>query len=62
MRTFKTEFARSGFSQPRRREMTLKSRETQDKPKEQLTDREIRDLMGTNRQTYHRKNGAVRRR
>lgn len=62
MRTFRTEFARLGLSQPRRREVTLKSSETQDKPKERLTDRELRDLMGTNRQTYHRRNGAIRSR
>lgn len=62
MRTFRTEFARLGLSQPRRREVTLKSGEAQDKPKERLTDRDFRDLMGVNRQTYRRKNGAVRSR
>ena len=32
------------------------------KPKEKLTQREIEELMGTKRDTYKRKNGAIRRR
>lgn len=33
-----------------------------DKPKVRLSDRELADLMGTNRDTYTRRRGAVRKR
>ena len=33
-----------------------------EKPKKKLKQREIEELMGTKRDTYKRKNGAVRRR
>lgn len=59
MRTFKTEFVRLGLSQPRRREVTMKSGKTSEKPKERLSDREWRELMGTNRPTYSRKKGGA---
>lgn len=59
MRTFKTEFARLGLSQPRRREITMKSSEASDKPKERLSDREWRELMGEYRPTYGRKKGGA---
>lgn len=63
MRTFKSEFARLGLSQPRRREITLKSSKTKDKPDKQLTERDWAELMGTNRPTYNRaKGGAFRQR
>lgn len=35
---------------------------TADKPKERLSDRELAELMGTNRDTYTRRRGAVRKR
>lgn len=61
MRTFKSEFTRLGLLQTRRREITMKSKAS-DKPKERLTDRDWAEIMGVNRQTYKRVNGAVRRR
>lgn len=35
---------------------------TADKPQERLSERELAELMGTNRDTYTRRRGAVRRR
>ncbi len=35
---------------------------TADKPKERLSDRELEELMGCNRDTYTRRRGAVRKR
>ena len=43
-------------------EIDQKDTRTRDKREERLTDREWRELMGTNRQTYRRVNGAIRRR
>lgn len=63
MRTFKSEFARLGLLQARRREITTKSSKTSDKPKERLTDRDFAELMGVHRPTYKRgKGGAFRQR
>lgn len=62
MRTFRSEFSRLGLLQTRRREVTMKSSKTKGKKEERLTDRDFRELMGVNRDTYKRKNGAIRRR
>lgn len=62
MRTFKTEFARLGLSEPRRREVTLKGSKAKDKREERLTDRDFRELMGMNRPTYGRVKGRVKQR
>lgn len=62
MRTFKSEFARLGLLQARRREITLKSSKTSDKQEERLTDRDFAELMGVNRDTYRRVNGRIKRR
>lgn len=35
---------------------------TAEKPKEQLSDRELAELMGINRDTFTRRRGAVRKR
>ncbi len=35
---------------------------TADKPKERLSDRDLAELMGTKRDTYTRRRGAVRKR
>lgn len=59
MRTIKSEFARLGLSAPRRREITLKSSKTTDKPEERLTDRDWAELMGANRPTYNRAKGGA---
>lgn len=61
MRTIKSEFARLGLLQTRRREVTTKSSKAKDKPKERLTERDFKELMGQYRDTYKRKNGAIRR-
>lgn len=63
MRTFRSEFARLGLLQTRRREITLKSSKAKGKPKERLTDRDWAEIMGVNRPTYQRgKGGAYRQR
>ncbi len=63
MRTFKSEFARLGLLQTRRREKTLKGSKAKGKGEERLTDRDFRELMGINRPTYRRgKGGAFRQR
>lgn len=62
MRTFKSEFARLGLLQTRRRKKTLKSSKAKDKKEERLTDKDWAYLMGTNRDTYRRVNGRIKRR
>lgn len=63
MRTLKSEFARLGLLQTRRREVTLKGSKTSDKQEERLTDRDFAELMGVHRPKYKRgKGGAFRQR
>lgn len=57
MRTLRSELVEKGLVDPDKVTVVKKN-----KVKESFSDRELRDLMGTNRQTYKRKNGAVRRR
>ncbi len=42
-------------------EMNLNTN-TADKPEKRLSDKELADLMGTNRDTYTRRRGSVRKR
>lgn len=63
MRTIKSEFARLGLLQTRRREITIKSGKPKGKKEERLTDRDFKELMGVHRPTYRRgKGGAFRQR
>lgn len=62
MRTLKSEFARLGLLQTRRREVTLKSSKAKDKQEERLTDRDFKELMGVHRPTYGRVKGRVKQR
>lgn len=63
MRTVQGELINKGLSQPRECKLERKSIRTRDKQSERLTDRELADLMGTNRDTYRRgPGGAFRRR
>lgn len=62
MRTFRSEFDRLGLLAARRREVVLKGSKTSSKREERLTDRDFKELMGVNRDTYKRKNGAIRKR
>lgn len=62
MRTLKSEFARLGLLQSRRREITLKSGKAKDKQEERLTDRDFMELMGVHRPTYGRVKGRVKQR
>lgn len=62
MWSLQSELLKHGF-RPLRREIDRKDTRTKDKPKERLSDRELRELMGQNRPTYARgKGGAFRQR
>ena len=60
MGTLQSELVEKGLSDARTGEVERKS--TKGKPSEQLTDRDLRYLMGEYRQTHKRVNGAIRRR
>lgn len=62
MRTIRSEFERLGLLQTRRREKPLKSSKATDKQDERLTERDFKELMGVNRDTYRRVNGRIKRR
>ena len=63
MRTLKDQLIEKGLSQPAGRAEGKQSTKVRDKREEQLTDRELAYLMGTNRPTYGRvKGGAFRQR
>ncbi|WP_252503261.1 hypothetical protein [Sporosarcina sp. Marseille-Q4943] len=61
MRTLQDQLIEKGLSQPAGREKAQKSIKTKGKRKERLTDRELAELMGTNRPTYGRKKGGAYR-
>lgn len=62
MRSLQSELIKHGC-RASRQGINRKNTRTKDKPKERLTDRELRDLMGMNRDTYRRgTGGAIRRR
>lgn len=61
MRSLQSELLKHGF-RPLRREVDRKDTRTSTKPEERLTDRDFRELMGQNRDTYKRVNGRIRRR
>lgn len=63
MRTLKDQLIEKGLSRRTGREIDRKSIRTSDKQEERLTDRELADLMGVNRDVYRRgPGGAYRRR
>ena len=55
-----TKVIEKGQKQANRSELKKKQANISNKNKEALTRREIENLMGCNRQTYHRVGGAVR--
>lgn len=61
MRSLQSELIRHGF-QPSKRRIRKKRTRTKGQCSEQLTDRELVELMGLNRDTYKRVNGRIRRR
>ena len=61
MKSLQKELVEKGLSDARTGEVERKDTRTMGKS-EQLSDREWAELMGANRQTYKRKNGAIRRR
>lgn len=58
MKTLKTELLRHGF-QRSKPTVAKDNTKTKRKRKEHLTDRDLRELMGTNRPTYARKKGGA---
>ena len=62
MKSLQMEPAEIGLSDALIGEIKRKNTRTRDKSSEQLSDREWAELMGTNRQTYKRVNGAIRKR
>jgi hypothetical protein len=62
MKSLQTELVEKGLSDARTGNVEQNDTRTRGASSEQLTDREWAELMGANRQTYNRKNGAIRRR
>ncbi|WP_336822958.1 hypothetical protein [Sporosarcina sp. USHLN248] len=63
MRTLQDQLIEKGLSRRTGREIDQKSIRTSDKQEERLTDRELAELMGVNRDVYRRgPGGAYRRR
>ncbi|WP_419962086.1 hypothetical protein [Psychrobacillus sp. BM2] len=55
-----TKYIETGLKQVDRGEFVNERPNTSNKSKEQMTCREIEELMGCNRQTYRRVGGAIR--
>lgn len=62
MKTLQTELIEKGYLQARTSEVDEKSTKATDKPKEQLSQWELEELMGTRRDTFKRHRGSVRKR
>lgn len=62
MRTLKDQLVEKGLSRSRTGELDRKSIGTRGKREERLTDRELADLMGVNRDRYRRGPGGAFRR
>jgi len=56
MRTLQSELVEKGLSKKQKEQTTNRNPQS-----EKLSRRELEDLMGMNRQTYRRVNGAIRR-
>ncbi|WP_432358816.1 hypothetical protein [Sporosarcina sp. UB5] len=61
MRTLQDQLIEKGLSRQRTGEIDRKNTRTRVKQSEQLTDRDLRELMGVNRDIYTRRGGAIRR-
>ena len=59
MGTLQDQLIEKGLSQPRTSEVDRKSIRTREKQSERMSDRELAELMGTNRPTYTRKRGGA---
>lgn len=59
MRTLQDKLIEKGLSSPRTGEAERKSIWTRGKRSERMTDRELAELMGTNRPRYARKRGGA---
>ena len=59
MRLLQDQLIEKGLSQPRTCEVEQKSIRTREKQSERMTDRELAELMGTNRPRYARKRGGA---
>lgn len=59
MRTLQDQLIEKGFSRRVGREIDRKSTKFRGKREERLTNRELADLMGTNRPRYARKRGGA---
>lgn len=63
MKTIQEQLIEKGLVQPVKRDIKQKDTETSKKRNERLSERELAELMGINRQTYRRgPSGAIRRR
>ncbi|WP_342538344.1 hypothetical protein MKY15_19790 [Sporosarcina sp. FSL K6-1540] len=62
MKSLQVELVGKGLSDARTGEVEQKNTGTKGKSSEQLSDRDWAELMGSNRQTYKRVNGAIRKR
>ncbi|MEK4024462.1 hypothetical protein [Sporosarcina sp. FSL W7-1283] len=62
MRTLQEQLTEKGLAQPIKQVEAKKDTSVRKKREERLTDREWRELMGMNRDTYQRVGGAFRRR
>lgn len=59
MRSLRSELIEKGLLQDRGSAVVKVDREVRGKSSERLSDRELADLMGTNRATYARKKGGA---
>ena len=62
MKSIQEQLIEKGLVQPVKREIEQKDTRTSKKRNEQLSERELAELMGTNRDTFKRHRGSVRRR
>lgn len=63
MRTLQEQLTEKGLAQPVKREVARKDTRARKKRNERLSERDLRDLMGSSRPTYGRKKGgAIRQR
>jgi predicted transglutaminase-like cysteine proteinase len=62
MKTIQSELAKKGFADVLKQEVEKENSKTSKLQKERLSDQELRELMGTNRDTFKRHRGAIRRR
>ena len=61
MKSIQEQLIEKGLVQPVKQEIEQKDTRTSKKQNERLSERELRELMGVDRQTYRRVGGAIRR-